>query len=67
MRFCVPLSSSISGPSRFPFPRPAILPAGRGGNGVVLPLACLPVHLIGTVAVCSCGRAVSLSRLGSLP
>lgn len=26
---------------RFPFPRPAILPDGRGGDGVMLPLACL--------------------------
>lgn len=53
--------------ARFSFPRPAILPAGRGGDGVVLPFDCLPVRLIGTVAVFSCGRAVSLSRSGSLP
>lgn len=42
--FCVPLASSISGPPRFPFPRPAILPDGRGGDGVVLP-ACFS-HLV---------------------
>lgn len=52
--------------ARFPFPRPAPLPAGRGGDGVVLPLACL-FGLIGPVEVSSCGRAVSISRSGSLP
>lgn len=51
---------------RFPFPRHAILPDGRGGDDVMLPLACL-FGLIGPVAVLSCGSAVSLSRSGSLP
>lgn len=30
--FCVLLVSSVSGSTRFPFPRSAILPAGRGGE-----------------------------------
>lgn len=46
-----------------PFRHPARR-TGRGWRGVV---ACLPVRLIGPVAVFSCGRAVSLYRSGSLP
>lgn len=48
------------------FPRLAILPR-RTRSGWRDVVACLPVRLIGPVAVSSCGRAVSISRSGSLP
>ena len=62
---CVPLASSVGGPPRSPLPRPAILPDGRGADGVVLPLACLFI-LSGLWRCLRAGVRFSISLSGSL-
>ena len=59
--FCVPLASSIDGP--FPV-SPSRHPARRTVRGWRGVAACLSVHIIGTVAVSSCGRAVFYFSVG---